>query len=78
MDANLKYIYFLNLAYPLDCLHVPQGVRVPPVENHCVTLYIYIYIVMNSVYWPQWVRPANGLIMTGCRWVRHLLPVKVV
>ena len=34
--------------------------------------------VMNSVYWPQWVRPANGLIMTGCRWVRHLLPVKVV
>ena len=34
MDANLKYIFFLNLAYPLDCLHVPPGVRVPPVENH--------------------------------------------
>src|SRR4029434_9603224 len=39
MDANLKYIYFLNLAYPLDCLHVPRGIRVPPVENHCTSEY---------------------------------------
>jgi hypothetical protein len=28
-------IYFFNFAYPLRCLHVPPGVRVPQVEYHC-------------------------------------------
>jgi hypothetical protein len=27
--------YFFNFAYPLRCLRVPPGVRVPQVEYHC-------------------------------------------
>jgi hypothetical protein len=28
------YMLILNFTYPLRCLHVPPGVRVPPVEYH--------------------------------------------
>jgi hypothetical protein len=29
------YMLTLNFTYPLRCLRVPPGVRVPPVEYHC-------------------------------------------
>jgi hypothetical protein len=29
----------LNFTYPLRCLRVPAGVRVPPVEHHCCNLH---------------------------------------
>jgi hypothetical protein len=28
-------MFFSNFTYPLRCLHVPPGVRVPQVEYHC-------------------------------------------
>ena len=28
-------IFKKNLTYPLEYLHVPPGVHVPPFENHC-------------------------------------------
>jgi hypothetical protein len=32
----------LNFTYPLRCLRVPLGVRVPPVEYHCSRSIIHI------------------------------------
>jgi hypothetical protein len=33
------YMLILNFTYPLRCLRVPLGVRVPPVEYHCSSGY---------------------------------------
>ena len=34
---EIIYIYFFNFTYPLRCLRVPPGVRLPQVEYHCFT-----------------------------------------
>jgi hypothetical protein len=34
------YVFFFNFEYPLRCLHVPPGVRVPQVEYQCFIWYM--------------------------------------
>jgi len=36
------YMLILNFTYPLRCLRVPLGVRVPPVEYHCIKVYMVL------------------------------------
>jgi hypothetical protein len=36
------YMLILNVTYPLRCRRVPLGVRVPPVEYHCLRTYSYV------------------------------------
>jgi len=40
---------FSKFVYPLEHLHVPQGVHVPPFENHCIRTYLKTFKAMNDL-----------------------------
>jgi hypothetical protein len=47
------YMLILNFTYPLRCLRVPLGVRVPPVEYHWYRIWVSENRVLRRIFGPK-------------------------
>jgi len=45
-------IYIVHLTYPLESLHIPPVVHVPPFENHSSRTYVHNFPVKDYLQFP--------------------------
>ena len=68
-------IFKKNLMYPLECLHVPPGLRVPPFENHWDRACLYLGPFTHTWTYKLWTFASLQLQpVRARRRIKHLLP----